>query len=163
MTPIVVTKIKEKSFLISPDHFWDPQVPNFILSWQINGPVHIQFRRGGRLSTMTRYETSTNIIRKSNQSLWGFRILLLWNANNKWVLTQKKRQLGKYWWLSRKITLFAKERNLIGQKEKPRGFINLRQNVPECCPPFIPATSCRNNYSATVSADRSFRHLHKIN
>jgi hypothetical protein len=59
--------------------------------------------------------------------------------------------------------LFAKERNLIGQKEKPRGFINLRQNVPECCPPFIPATSCRNNYSATVSADRSFRHLHKIN
>jgi hypothetical protein len=163
MTPVVVPKIKEKSFLISPDHFWDPQVPNFILSWQINRPVHIQFRRGSRLSTMTRYETSTNIIRKSNQLLRGFRILLLWNTNNRWVLTQKKTTRKILAAKQKNNCLFAKERNLIGQKEKPWGFINLCQNVPECCPPFIPATSCRNNYSATVSADRSFRHLHKIN
>jgi hypothetical protein len=163
MTPVVVPKIKEKSFLISPDHFWDPQVPNFILSWQINRPVHIQFRRGSRLSTMTRYETSTNIIRKSNQLLRGFRILLLWNTNNRWVLTQKKTTRKILAAKQKNNCLFAKERNLIGQKEKPWGFINLCQNVPECCPPFIPATSCRNNYSATVSADRSFRHLQKIN
>lgn len=128
MTPIIAPKIKEESFLISPDYFWDPQVPNFILRRQINRPVHIQLRRSGRLSTMTRYEASTNIIRKSNKTLWGFRILLLWNAN-KQIRWKKKQQLWQFLWLSRKKNVCFKRRKPDWAEWKA---LRLHWSLPKC-------------------------------
>ena len=156
MTPVVATKIKEEPLLISSNHFWDPQVTNFILCRQFNWPLHIQLRCWGRLSTVAWYEASTHIIWKPNKPLWRFRTLLFSHPKNKKQWDPTKR---------RKVMLLQGSReegsqgHLIGQDEKPRCFINLCQDVPECCPPFISSASCRNNNGTPISANRSFRYL----
>lgn len=91
MTSVVAPKIKEESLLISSDHLWNPHVTYFILCWQINWSVHIQFRSRGRLATMPRYETSPYIIWKPNKMFWLLRSLLFWCTCNK-VRTKAKRE-----------------------------------------------------------------------
>lgn len=157
MTPVIVPKIKEKLFLVSPNNFWDPRIPNFILNWQINRSIHIQLWWRGRLTAMTRYKSCTNIIWKPNKALWRLRILLpqLPNSQTK----QRLSDIGKSRGSEGPNT---KETNLVWKNEKPRSFIDLYQNISECGPPFISWSSSRDNDSTTVSTNRSFRYLCKM-
>lgn len=66
-----------------------------------------------------------------------------WRKHNAFTGKHRKRSQG----------------HLIWQDEKPWCFINLCQDAPECCPPFISGASCWNNNGTPISAHRSFRYL----